>query len=71
MQEIYKAQCGAIFNNFQALAKAHCALKRPIVTPILKALSSWFFLGTLLIELLIKLLTISHSHWPKKGTEKE
>lgn len=71
MQEIYKAQCGAVFNNSQALTKTHCAPKHPIVTPVLKALSSWIFLVTLLIELLIKLLIISHSLWPKAGTEKE
>ena len=71
MQEIYKAQCGAVFNNSHALAKTHCAHKHPNVTPILKALSSWIFLGTLLIELLTKLLTISCSLWPKAGTEKE
>lgn len=71
MQKIYRAQYGAIFNNSQALAKAHCAPKCPVVTSILKALSSWILLGTLLIDLLIKLLTISHSLWSKAGIEKE
>lgn len=71
MQKIYRAQYGAIFNNSQALAKAHCAPKCPVVTSILKALSSWILLRTLLIDLLIKLLTISHSLWSKAGIEKE
>lgn len=71
MQKIYRAQYGAIFNNSQALAKAHCAPKCPVVTPILKALSSWILLGTLLIDMLIKLLTINHSLWSNAGIEKE